>query len=387
MPIDKRRASRKVRTVLRMLAAVGVLAVWTSSGAAAQPASPHHQFIGGPWEVLVKMGLEGAGLRLPLSIADENKSQELGAVVPVAGTPLKVKLERYLPDLKWETTACEDPNGKPVVRLSLRGENLQQDLWLGARDRARQAITSHVGGVAIRELPGQADPAVLKGLAEPATVGILAVWLAETGTPLVYAVKPGTVITLPGSPWKLSVLRYMPHYSIDRTTKQVRNLSDKPENPALEVRVEGDRQEHQQWLWSQFAMVPHKQQQLPFRARFVDFHLEDGAGRYLLAVAPDRQCYLLYRQDGQKRLEAVAPGKRYPFDDKRYSFGVEEVWAAARIETVWKNGAAMLLHPAVVATISQGEAARQVVLELGQPCHHKTTVGTLVVLYRHVPES
>jgi hypothetical protein len=59
----------------------------------------------------------------------------------------------------------------------------------------------------------------------------------------------------------------------------------------------------------------------------------------------------------------------------------------ARIETVWKNGSEMLLHPAVVATISQGEANRQVVLELGQPCHHRSTVGTLVLLYRHVPES
>ena len=59
----------------------------------------------------------------------------------------------------------------------------------------------------------------------------------------------------------------------------------------------------------------------------------------------------------------------------------------ARIETTWKNGSEMLLHPAVVATITQGDAAEQVVLELGQPCHHKTTAGTLVVLYRHVPDA
>lgn len=385
MPMHNRRTDTRIGAVLPVLAAAGVLAVW-AAGAPAQPASPHHQFIGGPWEVLVKMGLEGAGMRLPLSVADENKPQELRAVVPVAGTPLKVKLERYLPDLKWETTACEDPNGRPVAKLSLRGENLQQDLWLSARDRARRAITSQVGGIAIRELPGPADAALLKELAEPDTVGVLAVWLSETGAPQTYAVKPGKVIALPGSPWKLSVLRYLPHYSIDRKTKEVTNLSDKPENPALEVRAEGDGKEHRQWLWSQFAIVPHKQQQLPFQARFVDFHLEDGAGRYLLAVAPNRQSYLLYRKDGRKHVEPVEPGKRYSFDDERYSFGVEEVWSAAQIETAWKNGSAMLLRPAVVATISQGDATRQVVLELGQPCHHKTTLGTLVLLYRHVPE-
>jgi hypothetical protein len=386
MEVHKRHTDKRSRAGLPLLAVAGVLAAWTA-GALAQSASPHHQFIGGPWEVLVKMGLEGAGIRLPLSVADENKSQELSAVVPVAGTPLKVKLERYLPDLKWETTAREDPNGKPVAKLSLRGENLQQDIWLGARDREKQAITSHVGGVAIRELPGPVDAGVLKELAEPDTVGVLAVWLSEAGAPQVYAVKPGKTITLPGSPWKLSVLRYVPHYSIDRKTKEIKSLSDKPENPALEVRAEGDGHEYRQWLWSQFALVPHKQEQLPFRARFVDFHLEDGAGRYLLAVAPNRQAYLLWRKDGRKYVEAVEPGKRYSFDDKRYSFGVEGVWPVARIETAWKNGSEMLLHPAVVATISQGDATRQVVLELGQPCHHKSTTGTLVLLYRHVPAS
>ena len=75
-----------------------------------------------------------------------------------------------------------------------------------------------------------------------------------------------------------------------------------------------------------------------------------------------------------------------PFDDPRYSFAVEEIRSGAKIEKAWKNGSEMLLHPAVVATISQGESRQQVVLELGQPYHQKTTVGTLVVLYRRVPQ-
>ena len=93
----------------------------------AQTAGPHHEILGGPWEVLVKLGLEGAGVRIPVSVADENKPQPLGMVTPVMGTPLKVRLERYLPDMKQETTAVADPNGGPVAKVSLRGENLQQD--------------------------------------------------------------------------------------------------------------------------------------------------------------------------------------------------------------------------------------------------------------------
>ncbi|MCL5279937.1 MAG: hypothetical protein M1376_08540 [Planctomycetes bacterium] len=366
---------------------------------AGQPASPHHEFLGGPWEVFVKMGLEGDAIRLPVSVADENKSQSLHTTAPVMGTPIKIKLERYLPDAKSEAAAADDPNGGPVAKLSLRGENLQQDIWLSARERERQSISAPIGSVAIRELPQPPGAALLQELADPKVVGILLIWLSEADSPLVYAAQPGKTVTLadssptrspdaqrpsgPKAGWKLSVLRYVPHYSIDRQTKQVTNLSDKPENPALEIRAEKGGQEYRQWLWSQFAMSPHKQQQVPFRARFLDFHV--GAGRYVLAVAPGPQSHLLYLKDGKKCVEQVQTGKQYVFDDKRYSFGVEEVRAKARIETAWKNGSEMLLHPAVMATILRGDTAQPVVLELGQPCHQKTTLGTLVMLYRHVP--
>lgn len=383
------------RTKRLTMAGVILIAV-LASGVAAQSASPHHGFLGGPWEVLVKMGHEGVTMRMPLSIADENRPQELDAVIPVMGTPIKVKLERYLPNLAREMTAVEDPNGGPIARLSLRGENLEQDLWLCARDRERQSISAHIGSVVMRELPAPDGTRILQELTDPDVVGVLFVWLAETGSespthdpalnpsPRVYAVKPGRAIALAGSPWKLSVLRYVPHYSIDRQTKEVTSASDQPENPALEIRVEGDGQEHRQWLWSQFAASPHGRRPLPFRARFVDFH-SAGAGRYILTAVQDSQPHLLYLRNGKKCVEPVELGKRYPFDDERYSFGVEEVRFGARIETTWKNASEVLLRPAVLATISESQSSQQVVLELGQPCHQKTASGTLVVLYRRAP--
>jgi hypothetical protein len=358
-----------------------------AAGGPVRAGSPHHEFLGGPWEVLVTMGHEGTAVRLPLSIADESRPQGLQAVVPVMGTPMKVKLERYLPDVKWETTPVDDPNAGPAARLSLRGDSLQQDIWLCARDRQRQSITAHVGSVAMRELPARVGTQVLQELTDPEAVGLLLVWLSETSEPLAYAAKPGRTVALPGSPWKLSMPRYVPHYSIDRQTKEVTNLSDQPENPALEIRVEGDKQKYQQWLWSLFASSPHTKQQLPFHARFVDFHVAAGAGRYILAASPDAPSYLLCRQDGKKRIERVEPRRRYPFEDPRYSFGVDEVRSGARIVTTWKEGAAVLLNPAVVATIIQSTSAQQVLLELGKPYHHKTPSGTLVALYRRVPDS
>src|SRR3990172_3560417 len=99
------------RGIARTIAGVGLLVAVCAVGGPVRAGNPHHEFLGGPWEVLVTMGHEGAAVRLPLSIADESRPQGLQAVVPVMGTPMKVRLERYLPDVKWETTPVEDPPG------------------------------------------------------------------------------------------------------------------------------------------------------------------------------------------------------------------------------------------------------------------------------------
>ena len=315
-------------------------------------------------------------------------------MLPVMGTPVTVKAKKYLPNVAWETGAVDDPNGGPVVRLSLRGGSLHQDLWLSGRDRERQSVSAHIGSVAIRELPaGDAAIAAIEKLTDPGTVGILLVWLRETDAPLAYAVQPGRSMTLPGSDWKLTMARYVPHYAIDRATKQVANLSEKPVNPAIEVCVQGAGREYRQWLWSQFAMSPHKLDVqrssgpggLPFRARFLDFDLGGAAGQHILAVTQDRQVFAFHMKNGNKHLERIEIGKRRPFADERYSFAVEEVRGRAAIVNTWKNGSEALLRPALVAEIAEGSKTREVILELNQPCHHTTDQGTLVVLYRRIP--
>jgi len=363
-----------------------VLAVALTTRAGGQPSSPHHGFLGGPWEIVVKMGHEGQTLRLPLSVTDENKPQELQAALPVMGTPIKLKLQQYVPDLKWDTVAVRDPNGGAAAKLSLRGENLKQDLWLSAREVTRQAVSSHIGGIAIRELPKGSDSTkVLRSLLEPATVGVLLLTLPGTDAPRAYAVKPGASWELPGGQGSVSVLRYVPHYSIDRETKEVASASDKPVNPAVEIRLERGNEESRQWLWSKFPSSPHKRVQMPLPVKFLDFHLEPDLGQYILGLVPGQTPQLLYVKDGTRHIEALELGRRYSFKDKRYSFAVEDVQFGATIQTRWANNSEMLLHPAVVASIAQADTTQEIVLEQGKPYHHKTTFGTLVVLYRRVP--
>ncbi|MBN1359026.1 MAG: hypothetical protein JW993_00460 [Sedimentisphaerales bacterium] len=367
------------------LASLAFAIAWVGA-AAAQMQNPHHGVIGGPWEVVVKMGHEGETLRLPLTVADENKPQKLGKTLPVMGTPVKVRIEQYLPDLAWETVAVDDPNGAAVAKLSLRGPNLVQDLWLSAGDIARQSISSHIGAVGIRELPGGlAGAAVVQQLADPETVGVLLVWLDDAAVPLPYAVKSGMSTALPGGQWKLSIPRYVPHYSIDRQTKEVSNLSDQPVNPAVQVRVEGEQGSYEQWVWSKFPSSPHMRLQLPFRVRFIDFHVSAEPGQYLLTVAEGLEPRMLHWQDQRKVIEPVELGKRYPFGTEGYSLAVEEIRYDATMENRWKNASEMLLHPAVVVSVLQGDNAEEAILELGKPNHQPTKFGTLVMFYRRVP--
>ena len=365
---------------------VCVLVGTLTLGAGAGSMSPHHSFLGGPWEVVVKMGHEGQALRLPVSVRDEGKPQALDGVVPVMGTPLKVRLDRYVPDLQWKAVPVDDPNGGAVARVSFRGESLEQDLWLSAREVTKQSISSHIGGVTIRELPpGESSAEALRQLGESNAVGVLLVTPPGAKAAVAYPVSPGTGVALPGTTWKVSVLRYVPHYSINRETREVTNASEKPVNPAVEIKIDGGEREYRQWLWSKFPSSPHRRLSLPFPVRFLDFALEPQAGHYLLAVAQGVPPKVLYLQDGKRRTAQAEFGRRLAFKDERYSFALEELRFGASVETRWKNGSENLLHPAVVATIVQGDKQEEAVLEQGKPYHHRTASGTLVVLYRRVP--
>ncbi len=67
--------------------------------------------LSGPWEIVVQMGMDGSMMRFPVKIANENKAATLNNVLPMMGSPIKIRLMQYLPDLKWETSIVEDPKG------------------------------------------------------------------------------------------------------------------------------------------------------------------------------------------------------------------------------------------------------------------------------------
>lgn len=360
---------------------VGMLILAPAWGAV----SAHHQFLGGPWEVLAKMGFKGQGVHVPVSVTDEQKPQSLDLPVTLNDSPVRVRLTRYLPDLRQKIVAVSDPNGADVVHLSLAGDNLQQsDLWLSARDPAHRSITSSIGGIQVIQLERSMAAGSLKTLTRSSTVGVLTLWLPGQVEPLETVVGPRTRITLPNGQGQLRVLDYMPHYTIDRKTKKVVNASSDPVNPALKVHLTYHGKDTQQWIWAKFPHTPHGPLDLPLRMRYHDY-FPPAAGFYILTTTPDHRAWLYYRKGRRLRWEAIQPGQRFPFKNKQHTFALQEIRSPARIETQWVNQAEILRRPAVIATLQRGSNHQDVALQLGQPFHFPTDQGTVVLLFRRIP--
>lgn len=372
--------------VVAIAAATAPMSLLSTGQARGMPSGGHHSFLGGPWELVVKMGMEGEALRFPITASDESKPQKFDDVLPVMGTPVKIRLEQYLPNLSWETAAIKHPSGGTVVELTVKGKNLEQTVWLSSADISKQSISSRVGSIAIKGLYNAktADKLVRK-LTDRRTVGILSVWPEGGGSPAEYAVRIGDKITVPGSKYKLTVKEYVPHYSIDLETRKVVSQTDKPINPALKVVGNDGAETFEQWLWSKFASAPHENKKVPLRMKFAALDLSSLTGKSILITAPGVKPWLLYSRKGKKRLERASLGKSYPLADASYSFTIENIIDGAIVKTDWKNKSESLLHPAVVVTVGQDGAGRQIVLELNKPSHHRTEFGTLVLLYRRNP--
>lgn len=356
--------------------------------ASAMDAGPHHSFLGGPWELVVKMGLGPDGLRYPLIVSDESKPQKLEEVFSVLNSPIKIRLEQYVPDLTWETVPLVHPGGSIVAQLAVKGKDLQQSIWLSPGDPSRQSVSSRIGSVAIRRLynPDTAEAQVRK-LTDPRAVGILSVWSKDGDRPFEWVAKVKQTVRIPESKYTITVAEYFPHYSMDTDTKKVFSQSNKPVNPAVKVILNDGRKTSEQWLWAKFLSSPHEQEKLPLRMRFTDFNLDETNGHYLLVVASRTRVWVLKSEKGRKRLEKAELGQSFPFADKDYSFSVEKILDEAIIKTQWKNSSERLLRPAIVATIEQDGTDQQAVLELNKPFHLRTKSGVLVLLYRRRPAS
>ncbi|MHC4532419.1 MAG: hypothetical protein ACYS6K_00555 [Planctomycetota bacterium] len=339
--------------------------------------------LSGPWEIVVQSGMNGSMMRFPVKVANENKAATLNNVLPMMGSPIKIRLMQYLPDLKWETSIVEDPKGGAVVQIKAKGENLNQNIWLSSADPVKQSISSQVGGIKIVKLHNsEGIEKIMRELTSSKSIGIVSVRGNNTNKPFEYVANTGDTITLPTSDYKLKILEYVPHYSIDTKTKKVSNISNKPVNPAIKINVDNGNDNYEQWLWSKFPSSPHMKKNLPLRIQFTDFDIGTTPGNYVFVVARSSEPWLFYSKDGKNHTEKAKLKYEYPFAQKKYTFSIEDFSNSAHINKTWKKGSEELLAPAIIASIEENKTRKQLVLELNKPNHHNSASGTMVLLYR-----
>jgi hypothetical protein len=371
----------------RALAVSACIAVMLLADAAWPYANMAQQPVGGPWEIAVQSG-RGVGLQFPVEVPDENKPTLLNTVFPVMGTSVKIKLEQYLPDLNWDTVAVEQHGGGVVAKLTVSGTGLNKEIWLNSDDLPKRSIVSTIGSVAIRKLhSGSPVEKMVHELTAPDAIGVISVWSADSNTPCDYVIGRTGTIAISDSKYKLSILEYMPHYSLDTQTKKVTNLSSEPVNPAVRVRFEDGKKSVERWLWSKFPSTPHMNKdrtdiELEVLVVFTSFDIAGAPGRYIIVAASSSHAWILFHHDGKVQAEKIELNRPYPFADEAYSFSVNSIATGAAIKTDWKNNSEKLLRPAIVATIESGGAEQQAILELNKPYHYNAGSGTMIILYR-----
>ena len=378
------RKNRFVKAVV-VIAAAAILVTFVGR-AGAYPKSMRKQMLRGPYEILVKKGLDGADLLFPVVILDPEKEQQFDQVLPVVGSSLKVKIERYLPDLGWEQYAEPSEDGGFVAKLRAVGPDINQEIWLDSGDISKQSITSTVGGMAIKGLRGKVKSedgqAIMKQLVNADAVGLLSVWFNGSKFPLEYVVSVGAEITMPDKKSTFKVLRYLPHYSIDTETKEVKNASGNPYNPAIEVSFDDGKTNSTQWFYSRFPSHPHMESKIPCRVEFTAFDLGGKAGRYIIAAGDTLKPKMFWIKDGKKVMEELKFKSPYPMTKEGYHFEVEELFAGTTLKQRWKNNSDELVNPALVVSVGLDDDQRQLVLTLGKPEHVKFDSGTVVLLYK-----
>ncbi len=348
----------------------------------AYPKGSPHAFVSGPWEIAIQVGAEQQFI-FPVKVPDENKSLKLEKSLPIMGTSVKIRLDKYLPNLEWESNVIEKADLGAVASIVFKGPNLHQQMWLDTNDPTKQSVTSSIGGIALKKIQNSETLKKLSaGLTSGSTHGTLLVWREDVKVPLEYVVDISKTIIIPGTNFKLKALEYIPHYSIDTATKEVTSSSDKPVNPALKVSIDDGSEIIEQWLWSKFPSSPHAPQKLPLRIEFQDFDLNGMDGSHIVAVAKGQQPYLFSNVEGKIQTQQIKSEATYFLANKEYSFNIGKTYYSAIVENKWKNSSEKLTKPALVATIEYGDVKEQIVLEFNKLSSHSSGGNTMTLLYR-----
>ena len=112
----------------------------------------HDMVLHGPWELVVQKGAEGQALYFPIDVKNEEKAQVLDKTLPLMGTPIKLKLREYWPNIKKDYLVETQEGAGAIVDITIMGNSLNQPMFLLTDDPLRRTISSTIGRVEVVKL-------------------------------------------------------------------------------------------------------------------------------------------------------------------------------------------------------------------------------------------
>ena len=336
----------------------------------------------GPWELVVKSDMKSAGFAVSIEVPDEDKPAEINKMYPIIGSAKKIKVERYFPNYQWKTAPQKYDGPGAVAEVKLAGPKLNQSLWLTTEDAARSVLSSPVGSVAIKKLyrPDKGQE-MIDQLLKSGSLGVISVKIDDKSKPLQFVIKNKFQTKIPGTDYKLKILKYVPHYTIDKKSKKVFSQTDQHANPAILVQISKGFKKYEQWIWAKRGS-PHMKDTLPYKVSFTDFDLNLSKGRYVFVVGSSDKTWLI-SNDGKKNFSQPAEiGKSYPFTNDQYSFTVSQVLANTILKDEWYNKSDSLESPVLIVTIQDGDNSEQLILPLNKAQQTSDKTGNAVVTFR-----
>ncbi|MCF7957044.1 MAG: hypothetical protein K9M57_01210 [Phycisphaerae bacterium] len=353
----------------------------------------------GPWELLVQLGEKGNPLRFPVEVSQDDKPLDLHKNIPIFGSTAKIKIQQYLPDLRWETYVEEQKNSGAAARVSITGSSLPQpfSMLLSTEDLKRKTRELQAGKIGLLKL---VDPVHyqenIKLLSNTDILGMLTVRINNPTTKdktsvQEFIISPNQKITLPGNGSHITILDYVPHFTIDIKSKKVTSASDEPINPAIKVKIQEGDKSREKWIFANYPdlmMGNHpgnNAEKNTLQVNFDHFSLKKDHSTYYLIISPGQTPALLSKVEKKIKVEAIKKDEKYPLDGD-FVFTIDQTYESAALMKKWTNGSEKMNNPALIVQYTIGGAQEEVVLELGKPFHKKTDQGTMILMYRKVAE-
>lgn len=385
---------KKMLSLTTLMVLAGCIAFMTSPAMSFKSMSKK-----GPWELLVQLGEQGSPLRFPVKVPQYDKPLDLDKNIPIFGSTAKIKIQQYLPDLRWETYVEEKKNSGAVARVSITGSALPQpfSMLLSTEELKRKTRELQAGKIGLLKL---VDPvhyqSNIKQLSNTDILGMLTVRVNDPsakskGNIQEFIISPNQKIILPDNGSHITILDYVPNFTIDIKSKKVTSASDEPINPAIKVKIQEGDKSREKWIFANYPdlmMGNHpgnNAAKSTLQINFDHFSLKKDHPTYYLIISPGQTPALLSKVKKKIKVESIKKDAKYPLDGD-FAFTIDQTYESAALMKKWINGSEKLKNPALIVQYTLGGVQEEVVLELGKPFHKKTEQGTMILMYRKIAE-